>query len=131
MVAVAKAVAALDLAATVTAHGRGMRRLDEEAAASLTGTAMFCITGQLDLAAPPVAIAVGISGIARVELTAPSDAAHTAMLRFACALALTTMLDRVGLDLTTVFRFLITVAAVLGAAHDLACALATHCLCVR
>ena len=79
-IAVTVACGALQLASTLAAHARGVRRLDEEAAASRTRAAMICITRELDLTAAPVTIAVGVAFIADVKLTATRDTTHAAML---------------------------------------------------
>jgi len=107
-----------------------MRGLDEEAAAALTFTTVGFVTGQLDLTAAPVAVAIRVAGVASVQLTASSDTTHAAVLRAASSLTLATMLYGIGRDLTAILWILIAVAVVVGAAHDLTRAIATHGLCV-
>jgi hypothetical protein len=107
-----------------------MWRLDEEAAAALTFTAVGCVTRQLDLTAAPVAVAVGVPRVASVQLTASSDTSHAAVLHAAGSLTLAAVLDGIGCDLAAVLWILIAVAVVVGAAHDLTRAIATHGLCI-
>ena len=85
-----------------------MWKLDRKPTGMLTAAAVFYVTCQVDFAAAPIVVAVGVTGhVAAIDLAADAAAAALFVTRDVTA---TTMAQAVQLLLTTVGRVFVTVA---------------------